>query len=236
MAIYHLSMQIISRSKGQSAVAAAAYRSGEKLIDERTGETKFYKRDVQPDSHDSCSFTFSKLGNNREKLWNEVEKMEKRKDSQLAREMNIALPRELSKDQQKGLIRSFVQEQFVDKGMIADIAIHRDDLNNPHAHIMLTMRTIDEKGFGKKNRDWNADFANSKKNEKGFIKSSENCLDIREKWAEYANQALEREGIQDRISHLSHEARGLEILPTVHLGHVAHEMEKHGVESDRGTT
>ena len=235
MAIYHLSMQIISRSKGQSAVAAAAYRSGEKLIDERTGETKFYKRNVQPDTMILAPVNSPSWVTDREKLWNEVEKMEKRKDSQLAREMNIALPRELSKNQQKGLIRSFVQEQFVDKGMIADIAIHRDDVNNPHAHIMLTMRTIDEKGFGKKNRDWNADFANSKKNEKGFIKSSENCLDIREKWAEHANQALEREGIQDRISHLSHEARGLEILPTVHLGHVAHEMEKHGVESDRGT-
>ena len=132
------------------------------------------------------------------------------------------------------MIRSFIQEQFVNKGMIADLAIHRDDVNNPHAHIMLTMRTIDETGFGKKNRDWNADFAHSKKNEKGFITSSETCLDIREKWAKYANQALEREGIQDQISHLSHEARGLEILPTVHLGYVAHDMEKHGVESDRG--
>ena len=234
MAIYHLSMQIISRSKGQSAVAAAAYRSGDRLLDERTGETKFYKRDVQPDTMILAPAHSPSWVTDREKLWNEVEKMEKRKDSQLAREMNIALPRELSKDQQKGLIRSFVQEQFVDKGMIADLAIHRDDVNNPHAHIMLTMRTIDETGFGKKNRDWNADFAHSKKNEKGFITSSETCLDIREKWAKYANQALEREGIQDQISHLSHEARGLEILPTVHLGYVAHDMEKHGVESDRG--
>lgn len=234
MAIYHLSMQVITRSKGQSAVASASYRSGERLTDERTGEVKFYKRNVKPETMILAPENSPKWVNDRQRLWNEVEKVEKRKDSQLAREMNIALPRELSNAQQRELIQEFVQEQFVNKGMIADISIHRDDKENPHAHIMLTMRTIDENGFGKKNRDWNAEFSNSKENNRGFVKLAENCLDIREQWSEYANKALEEANINERISHLSHEARGLEQLPTVHLGHVAHGMEQRGIETERG--
>ncbi|MGG0509424.1 MobQ family relaxase [Priestia megaterium] len=234
MAIYHLSMQIISRSKGQSAVASAAYRSGEKLHDERTDEQKFYARDVQPETMILTPSNVPEWMKDRNRLWNEVEKVEKRKDSQLARELNIALPIELNHDQQKELIQSFVENEFVKKGMVADIAIHRDDANNPHAHIMLTMRDLKQDGFGKKNRDWNADFANAKENNRGYVKNSEGCLSIREQWADYANQALERAQSKERITHLSHENRGLEVLPTIHLGHVAHDMEKKGKQSERG--
>ncbi|MEH7429876.1 MobQ family relaxase [Priestia megaterium] len=234
MAIYHLSMQIISRSKGQSAVASASYRSGEKLTDERTNETKYYHREVKPETMILAPSNSPSWVTDRERLWNEVEKVEKRKDSQLARELNIALPRELSNEQQRELIKNYVQEQFVNKGMVADVAIHRDDEQNPHSHVMLTMRTLDEKGFGKKNRDWNADFANVKENNRGYVKSSKDCLSVREQWASYANKALEKAQVNERISHLSHEARGLETLPTVHLGHVAKEMEKKGKRSDRG--
>ncbi|MET3089271.1 MobQ family relaxase [Priestia megaterium] len=234
MAIYHLSMQIISRSKGQSAVAAAAYRSGEKLHDERTDEQKFYARQVQPETMILTPANAPEWMKDRNRLWNEVEKVEKRKDSQLARELNIALPIELNHDQQKKLIQSFAQNEFVQKGMVADIAIHRDDTNNPHAHIMLTMRNLSEDGFGKKNRDWNADFANAKENNRGYVKNSEGCLSIREQWANYANKALEQAQSNERITHLSHEKRGLETLPMVHLGHVAHDMEKKGKKTDRG--
>ncbi|MED3938176.1 MobQ family relaxase, partial [Priestia megaterium] len=234
MAIYHLSMQIISRSKGQSAVAAAAYRSGEKLHDERTDEQKFYSRHVQPETMILTPKNAPEWMKDRNRLWNEIEQVEKRKDSQLARELNIALPIELNHDQQKELIQSFAQNEFVQKGMIADIAIHRDDTNNPHAHIMLTMRDLDQNGFGKKNRDWNADFANAKENNRGYVKNSEGCLSIREQWANYANQALEQAQSKERITHLSHENRGLEVLPTIHLGHVAHDMEKKGKQSERG--
>ncbi|PGX77762.1 MobQ family relaxase [Priestia megaterium] len=234
MAIYHLSMQIISRSKGQSAVAAAAYRSGEKLHDERTDEQKFYARNVQPETMILTPSNAPEWMKDRNHLWNEVEKVEKRKDSQLARELNIALPIELNRDQQKELIQSFARNEFVQKGMVADISIHRDDKNNPHAHIMLTMRNLSEDGFGKKNRDWNADFANAKENNRGYVKNSQGCLSIREQWANYANQALEKAQINERITHLSHEKRGLETLPMVHLGHVAHDMEKKGKQTDRG--
>ncbi|PEZ06115.1 molybdopterin-guanine dinucleotide biosynthesis protein MobA [Priestia megaterium] len=234
MAIYHLSMQIISRSKGQSAVAAAAYRSGEKLHDERTDEQKFYARNVQPETMILTPTNAPEWMKDRNRLWNEVEKVEKRKDSQLARELNIALPIELNHKQQKELIQSFAQHEFVQKGMVADIAIHRDDANNPHAHIMLTMRNLDQDGFDKKNRDWNADFANAKENNRGYVKNSEGCLSIRAQWAHYANQALEKAQSSERITHLSHESRGLEVLPTIHLGHVAHDMEKKGKQSERG--
>lgn len=219
MAIYHLSMQIISRSKGQSAIASAAYRSGEKLNDQRTNEEKFYRREIKPETMILAPSHAPGWVQDRNQLWNEVEKIEKRKDAQLARELNIALPKELSNDLQRELVREYVQEQFVNKGMIADVAIHRDDKENPHVHIMLTTREISAEGFGQKNRDWN---------QRALLEK------WREEWANYANKALEKEGIQDRISHLSNEARGLEQLPTVHLGHVAHEMEKRGVQTDRG--
>jgi hypothetical protein len=219
IAIYHFSAQVLSRGKGQSAVAAAAYRSGDKLHDERAGEEKFYRREVTPDSMILAPSNSPEWMKDRERLWNAVEKAENRKDSQLAREINIALPVELSNGQQKELIRDFVQKEFVDKGMIADICIHRDDSNNPHVHVMLTTREIMGDGFGKKNRDWN---------------NKELLNQWREEWSNYANKSLEREGVQERISHLSHEARGLEQLPTVHLGYVASEMEKRGIETPQG--
>jgi hypothetical protein len=219
MAIYHFSAQVFSRSKGQSVVAAAAYRSGERLEDERTGEEKFYKRGVSPKTLILAPEHSPEWVNDRERLWNEVEKAETRKNSQLAREINVALPRELSNEDQEALIREFIQDQFVNRGMVADIAIHRDDQENPHAHVMLTTREISPEGFTVKNREWN---------------DRELLNQWREEWANYVNQALENAGIQERISHLSHEARGLEQLPTVHLGHVAHEMEQRGITTDRG--
>lgn len=150
MAIYHYNMQMIKRSEGRNAVACAAYRSGETLVDESTGFTKDYPRDVQPIAFILAPENAPKWVYDRQKLWSEVEKVEKRKDSQLAREINIALPVELSNEQQEKLVREFVSDNFVSNGMIADVAIHRDDINNPHFHVMLTTRHIDENGFGKK--------------------------------------------------------------------------------------
>lgn len=219
MAIYHFSAQVISRGKGQSAVAAAAYRSGERLQDERTGEEKFYHREVLPETMILAPSHSPEWVNDRERLWNEVEKIEVRKNSQLAREINVALPIELSTDLQKELIQDFVQTEFVDRGMVADVCIHRDDPNNPHAHVMLTTREISLEGFTTKNREWN---------DRALL------TQWREAWSNHANQALEKDGNPERISHLSHEARGLEQLPTVHLGHVVHEMETRGVETERG--
>lgn len=247
MAIYHFSAQVISRGKGQSAVAAAAYRSGDKLHDERTGEEKFYRREVTPDSMILAPNNAPEWVHNRERLWNEVEKIEKNKNSQLSREINVALPVELSNEQQKELIKGFVQEQFVDRGMVADISIHRDDKANPHAHIMLTLRQFNKDGEwgNKKRKDYELNHEGNKvldKNGKPKYTTvsltdwdkRENINQWREEWSNHANKALEKEGVQERITHLSHEARGLEQLPTIHLGHVANEMEKRGIETPQG--
>ncbi|WP_053071979.1 MobQ family relaxase [Ornithinibacillus contaminans] len=248
MAIYHFSVQAISRGKGQSAVASASYRSGEKLMDEQTGEVKFYKRDVQPETMILAPDNAPEWVKDRQRLWNEVEKIEKNKNSRLAREINVALPVELSHGQQKELIKNYAKEQFVDKGMVADIAIHRDDANNPHAHIMLTIRPFDEKGEWQKQKskkeyilDEKGNFTYNKKGEKRTRKTDligwdkkELVQEWRKEWSHHANKMLEREGINERIDHRSHKERGLETLPTQHVGYVASAMEKKGIETERG--
>ncbi|MED5052562.1 MobQ family relaxase [Anoxybacillus rupiensis] len=226
MAIYYFKMQVISRGGGRSGhrssrsvIAAAAYRSGEKLMDEQTGEVKFYGRKVQPETMILAPENAPKWVYDRQQLWNEVERSEKRINSRLAREVLFALPKELNNEQQKELVESYVRDQYVALGMIADIAIHRDDENNPHAHILLTTREITPNGFGAKNRDWNKKEALEK---------------WREEWANYANRALEKANVKERISHLSNEARGLEYLPQVHMGHKAHALEKKGIRTEVG--
>jgi hypothetical protein len=223
MAQYHFHANIIKRSQGHSAVASAAYRSGEKIRDERIGDTFDYRRrrgilytDIMaPDNVLSWML-------NRAQLWNGVEKIEKRTDSQLARSVDISLMSELSLDKNIELLRAFVKEQWVDRGMIADIAIHEPgpdgDARNIHAHIMLTMREIDEDGFGQKQRDWND------KNE---------LMQWREAWAKHANHMLEREGFEERIDHRSLIDQGIGREPTIHVGPAGKGMEKKHQVSER---
>lgn len=220
MAIYHFSVNVISRSSGSSATAAAAYRAGEKIMDERTGEIHDYTRKTGVDSswilapESAPDWVF-----NREKLWNEVESVERRRDSQLAREINVALPTELDMSQQLELVREFVNEQFIDEGMVADIACHDLDTHNPHAHIMLTMREIDEQGFSaKKNRDWN---------KKELLEKQ------RLAWATHANKALEMAGVNQTIDHRSLEAQGAKHIPQIHLGVAVNAMRKRGIITER---
>ncbi|MED3079186.1 MobQ family relaxase [Bacillus wiedmannii] len=220
MAIYHLKVKTISRKKQQNVVASAAYRSGEALYCERTKETKYYSRTVQPETHilapsEAPSWVFC-----RQDLWNEVERFEKRGNSRLAREVVVAIPNELSEEQQRELVLMFTHDTFVQQGMIADVAIHRDDKNNPHAHILLTTREISQDGFvKKKNRDWD---------------KKENLLAWREAWAKYANLSLEKENVQERIDHRSYEKRGIELLPTKHVGYKEHQLEKRGIRTETG--
>lgn len=211
MAIYHLSGSIISRSQGRSAIASAAYRSGEKLLDVREGTTYDYtkKQDVVYSEiflpeHAPESFK------NREVLWNSVEQNEKRKDAQLAREFNISLPRELTIEQNKALVTEFITQEFVRKGMIADVCFHndlmKDGTRQPHAHVMLTLREVNEEGFGKKIRDWN---------------NKELLLQWRESWANSANHHLALNGFDVQIDHRSNEARGIELEPQYKIGPIA---------------
>lgn len=208
MAIYHLSSKIISRSQGKSAVSSAAYRSAEKLVDERQNIVHDYtkKQDVL--------FAEILIPKNapewmkkREKLWNAVERAEKRKDAQLSRELNISLPRELTLEKNKALIKEYVQATFVAEGMVADICIHEghasDGQNQPHAHVMLTLREVTPDGFGKKVRDWN---------------KKEHLLKWREEWANLANHHLAQEGLDLRIDHRNFEEQEIDLAPQSKIG------------------
>ncbi len=220
MAIFSMRMQVIGRSAGRSATAAAAYRSGEQLTDERTGQVHDYtgKSDIYGSEILTPEGAPERLGD-RALLWNEVERVEKRKDAQLSREVMIALPAELSHSQKEALAREYVQAEFVSQGMIADIGYHDFDSHNPHAHIMLTMRDVDQDGFGKKRREWN----------------QRQALDRhRQAWEEYANRALERAGFEERIDHRSLKEQGLEREPQIHLGAKVMEMEARGVQTRVG--
>lgn len=208
MAIYHLSGSIISRSQGRSAIASAAYRAGEKLADERQGILHDYsKKQEVVFSEIFLPENAPKAFKNREVLWNAVEKSEKRKDAQLAREFTISLPRELSIEQNKALITEFVRHEFAAKGMIADVCAHNDLLRDgnrqPHAHVMLTLREVSEEGFGKKVRDWN---------------DKELLLHWRESWANSVNHHLAINGFDVQIDHRSNEARGIELEPQYKIG------------------
>ncbi len=221
MAIYHYSVGIISRSKGRSATAAAAYRAAERIEDLRTGEIHDYRKKKGVDE----KFILAPISApdwvyNREKLWNEVELGEWRKDSQLSREINVAIPVELSKQEQVELVREFVQEQFVDEGMIADVAFHNLASHNPHAHIMLTMREIDKDGFSKKKQTaWNRRELLEKQ---------------REAWAEIANRALEKAEVDEKIDHRTLEEQGINRIPQIHLGANVNAMMKRGIATDKG--
>lgn len=208
MAIYHFSGTIIARSQGRSAVACAAYRSGEKLVDERYQCERDYtnKKDV--------AYTEILVPEgapvwmqDREKLWNTVERIEKRKDAQLAREFNFALPRELTLPQNIALAREFVQTVFVEKGMVADLAVHTDKAKDgelqPHAHVMLTFREVTAEGFGLKVRDWNR---------KDFL------LEKRADWSGIVNRHLALYDHDMRIDHRSYADQKIELEPQHKIG------------------
>jgi hypothetical protein len=220
MAIYHLSMKIISRNSGYSAVASAAYRSGSLMLDERTGLTHDYTRKSGvAEAVILTPATAPAWCTNRAELWNAVEKAERRKNSQLAREIELAIPRELPQDAARETVLAFVRENFVSQGMIADVAFHHMDKTNPHAHIMLTTRAVGPAGFGGKVRDWN---------------DRTHAETWRASWADHANRALANAGYQKEIDHRSYERQGLEKTPGIHLGKSACAMETRGIETERG--
>jgi hypothetical protein len=191
MAIYHLRATMISRSQGRSATAASAYRVAERIEDRRTGLTFDYAARGGVDHTEILAPDHAPdWVRDRSELWNRVEESETRKNSQVAREVRVALPDELTHAQRVALVRDYAQAQFVDRGMVADIALHapgrEGDERNHHAHILLTTREVDADGFTTKNRDWN---------------KVEVLEGWREAWARDSNAALERAGIEDRVDH-----------------------------------
>jgi Ti-type conjugative transfer relaxase TraA len=220
MAIYHYSVQVISRGAGRSVVAAAAYRAATSIKCERTGLTHDYTAKEGVAFSEVFAPTNAPVWvTDRATLWNEVEAAERRHDAQTAREVNLALPKELDQAAQIALLRAFVQEQYVARGMVADVSFHADDPNNPHAHILLTLREIGPNGFGLKQRDWN---------------SKEVLKEQREAWAIHANRALERAGLGARIDHRSLAEQGVQREPTFHLGPAVYEMEARGIATQKG--
>lgn len=248
MAIYHCSIKVIKRSKGRSAVAAAAYRSGERLINEWDGMTHDYTKkrgivhtEILLPSHAPPSFA------DRSTLWNNVEQIEKSRDAQLAREIEIALPVELDRQEQISLVRAYVRDNFVAAGMCADFAIHDKGDGNPHAHIMLTMRPLKENGgWGAKCRkeyDFDGHGQRIRLPSGAFKSHRVNTTDWNEQakaeewraaWAEYANRVLEEKGLPERIDHRSYARQGTEQIPTVHMGVAATQMECRGIITEKG--
>ena len=219
MAIFSFHADIVKRSTGRSSVAAAAYRVGEKMRNERTGEIHDYTRKtgvvyseiILPENapHEYMDrYTF----------WNAVEKADKRWDSQTARTIDVALPIEFDRSEQIEIMQKYIQDNFISHGMCADLSIHDTGDGNPHAHIMLTMRNVTEAGFGNKNRDWN---------------QTPLLEQWRENWANACNERFKEKGLDVRISHLSLEAQGIDREPTIHVGVAGTHMEKRGLESDR---
>ena len=253
MALYHFSADQISRGSGQSAVASAAYRAGEKLTDDYYGQIHDYTKkqgvilsEIILPPHAPDRFA------DRETLWNEVEKVEKNKKAQLAYSYDFALQNELSMDENIRIAREFIAENFTSRGMIVDMAVHQpgrdsDDIPNPHVHVMVPMRPLNEDGTwgnkqhreyvldenGNRIRDGNGNYIFNavKNNDWG---DPETLVEWRANWAKKVNEAFEQNGISARVDHRSCVEQGLDLLPQIHEGPVVRAMEKKGIRTDKG--
>ena len=223
MAIYHFSAKVISRQTGASAVASAAYRSADRLFDERANRHHDFSNKAGVIHREVLlpEGAPERL-NDRATLWNEVEAGEKRKDAQLAREVEFSIPREMNEKQGVQLARDFVKKQFVDRGMVADLNVHwdkaKDGSPKPHAHVMLAMRDVGPEGFGKKNRDWN---------------STELLKGWREAWSAHVNERMAELGLEGRIDHRSYLRQGIDLEPQHKIGPAASRMPGQGLEAER---
>lgn len=223
MAIYHFSAKVVSRANGSSAVASAAYRSASELHDDRLNrDHDFSNKAGVIHSEVMLPQGAPERLNDRATLWNEVEAGEKRKDAQLAREVEFSIPREMDEKQGIALARDFVKEQFVKRGMVADLNVHwdkaKDGTPKPHAHVMLAMRDVGPEGFGKKNRDWN---------------STELLKDWREAWSAHVNERMAELGLEGRIDHRSYETQGIGLEPQHKIGPAASRRPEQGLEAER---
>lgn len=249
MACPHFDVSIRQRSKGQSAVAGAAYMSAEKLFSEYDQRTKnfCYKEKEIVAKGILLPPNAPREYADRQTLWNAVEASEKQWNAQLARGIIMALPRELPADQYETLVREYCMEQFVSKGMIADYAIHDKGDGNPHAHVMLTMRAMDEHGkwLPKARRVYildengeriplpNGDYKTRKERTTDWDDPG-NCERWRTAWADTTNRYLKRAGADVRLDLRSYERQGVDLVPTVHMGPVVTYLEQQGIRTEIG--
>lgn len=250
MALFSMRVQVIKRSAGRSVIAAAAYRAGEKLHDQRQDLTHDYSRrgDVELTElmlpADAPEWV---KGISREELWNRVDAFEKRKDAQTAREVRLMIPRELGPEGRLALVRDYVSRCFVSRGMVADVCFHNkvasDGQEQPHAHVMLTMRPLTATGFGPKSRhDWVPDPSGLKhpdgrpvmiESNPDSYNSADYYEKCREQWEISANEALARMGSEARIDRRSLLERGLARMPEPALRLAFHLKELRGVLKER---
>ncbi|MBP3806922.1 MAG: MobA/MobL family protein [Eubacterium sp.] len=253
MALYHFSLSHVKRSEGHTAIAAAAYRSGEKLYDRYYGEVQDYTKKggviiseiLMPD------YVPERL-KDRETLWYEVENHENRKDAQLAYSFDFALQNELSMEENIEIARRYIMENFVAKGMICDVAVHDPDkgeggIPNPHVHVLVPIRPVNTNGeWGEKRLHIPVldEDGNPVLNKKGKQKYDDpfttdwgkpETLEIwRENWARIVNEKFAEKGLACRIDHRSNEERGLDEIPQVHEGSAVRRMEKRGIKTYKG--
>ena len=223
MAIYHFSAKVISRANGSSAVASAAYRSASELQDERLGRAHdFSNKAGVVHSEVLLPQGAPERLTDRATLWNEVEAGEKRKDAQLAREVEFAIPREMNQAQGVQLARDFVEKQFIKRGMVADLNVHwdmgKDGQPKPHAHVMLSMREVGPDGFGKKVREWNG---------------TELLKEWREAWESHVNERLAELDIDARIDHRTLAAQGIDLEPQHKIGPAGSRRLERGEGAER---
>ncbi|EGH0940229.1 MobA/MobL family protein [Salmonella enterica] len=190
MAIFHLDFKIVKRSEGMTSVAKAVYHTRTRITDDRIGQVFDFSHRTDLHGHIILAPVSAPahIVESSSALWNEVERVERQNNGQTARYFDVAIPVELNNDDKKKLVAEYCQKNFVDKGMIADIAFHDLDGKNPHAHVMLTLKTITAAGFGKKDRSWN---------DKKMV------VQWRESWATMSNNYLEAAGSEERIDHRS---------------------------------
>ena len=253
MATYHFHVTQIKRSKGQSAVACAAYRSGEKLLSDYYGEVSDYTRkrgivhtEILLPTHAPPEYS------NRQALWNAVEKAEPHPKAQLAYSFDIALQNEFSMEENIELARHFLLDEFVSKGMICDFAVHlpdrKDGIQNPHFHVLCPMRPLDENGqWGAKQRreyvlDERGERIRDKFGNYAFNAvpttdwgSPETLEHWRKAWCDLCNSKFAEKGFGERIDHRSYERQGVELLPTVHEGPTVRAMEERGIQTEKGS-
>lgn len=248
---FHFSVNIISRGKGKSAVASAAYISGEKIKNEWDGVTHDYTKKQGVISKEIFLPDHApKEYKDRKTLWNSVELFEKNSNAQLARNFIISLPKELNIEENKKMIEEYVQNNFVKEGMIVDLAIHdesREGNQNIHAHIMTIVRPINEDGtWGQKSKK---EYILDEKGEKILNKNGKpktrkvelttwndkgNVEKWRENFSDLCNKYLERAGAEKRVDHRSFKRQGIKQIPTIHLGASASAMERKGIRTEKG--
>ena len=252
MAMFHFHVDQIKRSAGRTAVAAAAYRAGEKLYNEWDGLTHDYTAkggvihtEIMLPAHAPPEYA------DRAILWNAVEQVEKRRDAQLCYSFDIALQNELTMEENIALAQEFVRRYFVSEGMICDLAVHNPDkdggIENPHFHVLAPIRSLDENGKwqNKQRREYHLD-ENGERIRKPDGTLSFDAVPLtdwgtpekleywREKWAELVNEKFAEKGFSHRIDHRSYEDQGLDVIPTIHEGPNVRQMEAKGIRTDKG--